>query len=78
MSWVLVENFSEKKSKLKQVKESKFSYREYLSQAYFSLFTLSCKIFLVQCLYCAINLSERVLWKGLLEVWRNGMCNQKK
>lgn len=62
MGWVLVEKLSEKKSKLKQVKESKFSYTEYLRL--FSLFSLSRKfgfVFLFQCLYYAINLSERVL-----------------
>lgn len=37
MSWVLVENLSEKKSKLKQVKESEFSYTPYLSWANFSV-----------------------------------------
>lgn len=41
----MVKNLSEKKNKLKQVKESKFSYTEYLGQAYFSLFPLSGKIF---------------------------------
>lgn len=59
MGWVLVEKLSEKKNKLKQVKESKFSYTEYLRL--FSLFSLSRKfgfVFFSVCTMLLIFLRE--------------------